>query len=273
MVKTLLRPHCLEPLLKSLRKFYPDEPVIVTDDSPEPYPEVAEPYDVHYETFDYDIGIGTCYNWTIDHAETPYIVLLDDDFVFTEQTRIDRFLPFLEAGVCDLVGGEVWNSRRGINQSFCGFFTQGAKPGKVLGWEDTKSLQKIPRNTVKGLAFVEITMNFFAARTDALREVRWDPRLKVCRHEDFFLRFNGYRPREPKVEGFRAAFYPGVTIDHRHQGNKPKQEAMSNAAAAALQRIHRLQDHGQVGDYDWHRRGRFDNFRELFVEKWNFEWT
>ena len=36
--------------------------------------------------------------------------------------------------------------------------------------------------------FVDIGINFFAGRTEAVRRVRWDNQLKLAEHEDFFLR-------------------------------------------------------------------------------------
>lgn len=248
MIKTLLRPEALARLLPSIRKFYPDTPIWIADDSPEPYPEVAEGFgNVQYHTFDYDIGIGHCYNWMIDRIETPYIVLLDDDFVFTRKTMVHRFIPWLKGDVFDLVGGAVYAPQGKGMQGFVGFFTQPNTHDHGVLSDKTIRLRKVPYETVgKGIKQIEITMNFFGAKTDVLRQVRWDEELKVCRHEDWFLRFNGYRPRLPKVEGFKAGYYPSVVVNHENRYYR-------NTQYRAL------------------RSDRFNEFRKVFIRKWGFE--
>ncbi len=268
MAKTLLRPHCLDRLLGTLREQYPDAPVWIADDSPEPYPEIAEKHGpvqvVHhgaeptkqdviktvYATFPYDVGIGTCYNWMIDRIPEPYIVLLDDDFAFTDETRVERFIPFLRSGAFDLVGGDVYNVSKRIYQGFCGHFTS---PGTRVLNHSTIHLRKVPRGRVTGPVSVEVTMNFFMAKTEVLRDVRWDPDLKVCRHEDFFLRFSGYRPRAPREPGYKAAFWRGVIVNHENR--RP------------------IEARDQQHDYNYHRRGRFQTYRNMFVRKYGFEFV
>lgn len=249
MVKTILRPEALKRLLESIAPRFPNAQVWIADDSPVPYPEVAETFngvlDIRYFTFPEDIGIGHCYNHMIDRIETPYILLLDDDFIFTDDTRVERFLPFLRAGLFDLVGGRVFNTRRRDYQGFVGEFLPNGK---------TLNLRKIEQSAVKGIMPVEITMNFWAATTASLRATRWDIGLKVCRHEDFFLRYIGYQPRAGRTKGFRSAFYPGVCVDHENRSF--------------------YADTGERDEqYIYLRRGRFGDFRQKFVEKWGFEFV
>jgi hypothetical protein len=62
------------------------------------------------------------------------------------------------------------------------------------------------------------------------------------------LRFNGYRPKAPKVKGYRAAFYPGVVVTHDNR-------SVRNT------------------EYQWHRTGRFNDHRKIFIQKWGFEFV
>ena len=250
MVKTILRPKALAAFLESLYPRYPNAPVWIADDSKTPYPEVADGYpNVTYNTFPYDIGIGHCYNWMLERIQEPYVVLCDDDFIFDDRTQIERFLPFLEADLFDLVGGAVWAPPRNTYQGFVGRFTQGNGGGVIS--ESTINLEKIRVEDVLGeITPCEICMNFFAAKREVLQDVGWDPNLKVCRHEDWFLRFNGYRPKQEKMEGYRAAFYPGVVVVHDNKWYR-------NEEYMAL------------------RRGRFNGpeGRGGFVKKWGFEFV
>jgi len=247
MVKTILRPVALELMLRSLRKFFPDAPVVIADDSPEPYPEIGEKYGCSHHLFDPDIGIGHCYNWMVDNwIETPYLVLLDDDFVFTEDTKIDNFVPWLDAGVVDLIGGDVFNVPRRCFQGFIGRFECSNKKGRIA--PNTITLRKYRREWIRHIVGIDVTMNFWMATTESVRKTRWDEALKVCRHEDFFLRYIGYKPKEDRVEGYRAAFMKGVVVHHDNKSAR-------NAAYQAL------------------RRDRFPQFRQVFIEKWGFEFV
>ena len=275
MIKTLLRPKCLARLLESLRLYFPHAPVWIADDSPTPYQEVAEDCSVlsgmvtvdttqfdgpavanertrpaeaeqqqgHivYATFPHDIGIGTCYNWMIDRIPQRFICLLDDDFVFTDKTRVDRFVPLLKSGAFDLLGGEVWSVSRSAHQGFVGDFSD-PETARLTG--STICLKKIPREKISGPVRVEVTMNFWMASTESLRATRWDPVLKVCRHEDFFLRFVGYRPRSERVPGYRAGFWRVVEVEHAAPPMTP--------------------------EYRAYRRDRFPEHQLKFENKWGF---
>jgi len=113
MVSTCFRPLALHDLLQSLRTHYPETPIIIADDSDEPYPGIAKGYDpVTYLTpgsglpeLEIDeetgetVGHGAplCYNYMLDHIKTKYVVLLDDDFVFTERTNIRHWFKFIDS--------------------------------------------------------------------------------------------------------------------------------------------------------------------------------
>ncbi len=51
---------------------------------------------------------------------------------------------------------------------------------------------KVPKGTdINGLIVYEKTANFWLGRTDRIRQVGWDPRLKRLDHADFFTRAKG----------------------------------------------------------------------------------
>lgn len=252
MIKTLLRPEALGRLLPTLRAFYPDTPVMIADDSPDPYPEVAKGFDCEYFTYPYDIGIGHCYNDMLDKIKTPGVVLLDDDFIFSKQTEVEKLWAWVASGLYDLVGGRVWNTTRRDFQGFVGFFYSDG--------ENITSLKKVPQDKVRTIKQVDITMNFWAASTESLRRVRWNEELKVCRHEDFFLRYLGHTPTKrrglPKAaqvgHKHRVGFYPQCIVTH------------DNRSFMGRDKNH---------EYIWHRKGRFDTFRQVFIDIWGFEFV
>ena len=67
---------------------------------------------------------------------------------------------------------------------------------------------------------MEIVLNFFAARTDALRAVQWDAELKVCEHEDFFWR--------AKAEGIRVGYSPCDCVRHLRDHGSARYRSFRN---------------------------------------------
>ena len=208
MIKTLERPKCLYALLDSLCHYYPKADVVIADDSREPLVGVEDRYPgVQYIWYGHDYGIGACYNDIIDHwITTPITILLDDDFIFTGQTVIERMAAFVSAGLFDIAGGDVYCHRRNKLQHFIGHFSY-PEPGIL-------HVEEIPAGMQPPVA-VDITMNFFAARTEKLREIRWDETLKVSRHLDFFLRAKRAKAKVGYVGGCRVEHVKEMNATYR----------------------------------------------------------
>ncbi len=174
LIKTFERPHTVRRLVASIRRLHPSMPIVVVDDS-------SSPRDIEGVTFvkmPFDSGLSAGRNEGLRHVTTRNVLLLDDDFVLTQHTRVDAALEALERPEIDLVGGRV---------TFLPFYLEQAKP--VL------TDRRIDRWLV-----CDKVPNFFVARADRLRLVPWDERLKLIEHMDFFLRAKGvltsvYEPR------------------------------------------------------------------------------
>ena len=198
VVKTLERPEALRRLLASIRQFYPAAPILVADDSKEADPGLVEPYtDVGYEHYGHDAGIGHCLNETMKKVETPLVVLVDDDFVFTEQTTLEGMTVWVEADVFDVAGGHIWNSRSKGRQRFIGHF-HGPHDGVL-------HVQQIP-DSAETPVKVDLICNFFAAKIETVRDIGWDEDLKVARHLDWYLR--------AREKGARIGYVGGCVVDH-----------------------------------------------------------
>jgi GT2 family glycosyltransferase len=228
MIKTLERPACLHNLLNSMREHgYQDTAVVIADDSREPLREIEDRYpNVQYLWYGHDHGIGACYNDLLAHwITTPVTVLLDDDFVFTNRTLIEKMVVYIRGGIFDIAGGDVYCHKRKKFQHFIGHFSY-PEP-HTLHVEELGKLCPPPIS-------VDITMNFFAANTAALRTVGWDEDLKVSRHLDFFL-----RAARAKI---RVGYVGGCCVDHKSI------------------------DNGTYRQYRWHR---MHEYQQMFLDKWN----
>ena len=238
MVFSILRPQCLLALLQSLRLYYPRAPVVIATDNLPYYPdEIVNFPAIRFITFPDDTGSGACYNHMIDkEMKTPWVVLLDDDYVFTERTRIERLLEIAELGFADFVGGAV---RVKINDSLTNYVG-------TLRIEDRSKGRVLIMNRLTNEAPTpcEIMPNFWLTSANILRDVRWDPALKLCRHQDFFLRAIGHSPDGSYTPRYTCFYSPSTVVDH---------------------------DSGPLSpEYRARQQVRFPLFKPIFLKKWNF---
>lgn len=178
VIKTFERPRTAARLVRSIRRRYPGLPVIVVDDSAEP---------THFDGVEnlhlpYNSGISAGRNAALERVRTPYSLILDDDFVVTGATdlgtALDRIRNHPEI---DIMGGRVVDLPLYIVHDY--------RHVRLL---PTRAAPlRPPGSRVGGLEVLDKVANFFIARTDALRKVGWDPRLKLLEHADFFTRARG----------------------------------------------------------------------------------
>ena len=97
-IKTFERPESLKDLLVSIRKFYPQTPIIVADDSKIPYtPQMARDFsNIECISLPFDVGISVGRNAMLKRIKTKYFVLCDDDLLFYEQTMLEKFKKILD---------------------------------------------------------------------------------------------------------------------------------------------------------------------------------
>jgi glycosyltransferase involved in cell wall biosynthesis len=225
IVKAYERPNCLNRLLRSLSDVYPAYSVIVLDDSSSPLanPDELTSFNlkISYIRAKPDVGLSAGRNILVDSVLTPFVILLDDDFVMHEELYSERspggklasLVSALVDGEFDIVGGCV-DSTQGSAWSYS-LAREGPTKEHEGGWmklvaDVPCSLAEIPPRppdyTTEDTSCwrVDMILNFFLARTSFLREVQWDPELKLGEHEDFFLRVKDSGGKVAMCRGFTA---------------------------------------------------------------------
>ncbi len=181
IIKSFMRPRALKTLVRSIRSFYPNITVLAADDgdAPERPPGVDGWFELPY-----DVGLSAGRNFLLDRVETDFTMIADDDFIFTRRTRIEDALDAFErCGQLDLVAGRSLTPQDGQ-----------LRPDSLNGIlyrEERVLVQHFGRRRrmLAGFPIYDFVPNLFVARTEALRRVRWDERLKVGEHIEFFWRF------------------------------------------------------------------------------------
>lgn len=205
IIKAFERPKKLLELVESIRKHYPKLPIIIVDDSKTKLEHDWDDYTT-YKHVDYDIGLSEGRNVAVREVKTPYTLLLDDDFFFTENTNIETFLDILENHEFDLVAGDVIDD--GIQTRLF--------RGDLQIKENRLYLKyKVGNRKKSQYPEFDFVINFFLARTALLLQSPWDKELKVREHEDFFVRL--------KKTKAKITFTPDVSIFH--YPDMKKQEA------------------------------------------------
>jgi len=185
IIKTFDRPESLYKLMNSIDY---DVPILIANDGKQ---QVEHPKATVYE-LPFDTGLSAGRNFLLDKVKTKYFLLLDDDFVFTKKTKIEELVKVIEKGfdiVSGYVEGHVYNH------------TIFKIKDNVLIHDKIKSKGKY-----KGYPLYDLVLNFFVGRTRKIRNLKWDDKLKIGEHEDFFLR--------AKDKKLKVTVQPKVSIVH-----------------------------------------------------------
>uniref|UniRef100_A0A672I8C4 Glycosyltransferase 2-like domain-containing protein n=1 Tax=Salarias fasciatus TaxID=181472 RepID=A0A672I8C4_SALFA len=181
LTKTFLRYPQLKVLLASIRQFYPNITVIIADDSFEP--EHISGENIQQYIMPPAQGWFAGRNLAVSQVVTKYFLWVDDDFLFTQNTKIEEFVKVMEAvPELDVVGGSV----EGSQFYFSILYEEGDEvEGGCLIRKSGGKFHPLPGFPKCSLA--DGVVNFFLARTDAVRRVGFDPQLQRVAHSEFFM--------------------------------------------------------------------------------------
>ena len=175
LIKSFSRKNCVDELIESIRERYSDIDIIIVDDS---NPVLRFDYDDNIKTYniDFDSGLSAGRNYGVSKVKTPYFILLDDDFVFTDNTDLLKFIDIFEKSKLDILGGYVIENNKPLKY-FGNFYYD----------DNTKSIKaKSEFSDFGEYKKCDIIVNFFIAKTEKIRSFGWDNDLKLAEHTAFF---------------------------------------------------------------------------------------
>ncbi|XP_078385765.1 beta-1,4 N-acetylgalactosaminyltransferase 2-like isoform X1 [Cetorhinus maximus] len=177
--KTFLRYHKLRILIASIRRFYPNMKIIIADDSE--IPEKIEGPHIEQYIMPFAKGWFAGRNLAASQVTTKYLLWVDEDFLFTKDTKLEKLVEVLENTSLDVVGASVngnkfqfklWYEKGNDDDGDCLF----SKPGGF------HALDGFPNCVI-----TNGVVNFFLARTTKILSVGFDPRLARVAHSEFFI--------------------------------------------------------------------------------------
>lgn len=207
LIKTFLRDEYVFRCVESLRQFYPAVQILVADDGhhTDEKEEKLSRLGVQYIKLPFGSApICKARNLLVDAAQTPYVLIGDDDFYYTPVSRLHELVSMME--IADIAGGAIVENS--LIKHYEGHFDrQNGVVLKPLQVKDYLRLAPLPRGVE--YAPVDYCWNFFVARRDALLKARWDERLRASyEHEDFFL--------SAQDAGLKTVYCPNSSVLHRY---------------------------------------------------------
>lgn len=214
-VKTFERPAVLRRCLSSVRTVF-DGRIVVADDSRTPAKDLGAGVEVLALPFNSGVPVGR--NAALDEVRTEFVLVSDDDIVFTAASDLVAAMNYLDdnPGVDLVAFTRVDLPRwRAVEAHDARALFAGAAPPLV----DYGTL-------IDGLPVVPKTPQLYLARTASIQRVRWDERLRMVDHRDFFSRaagtlvsvqartVRGYHMRTP-FDPFYTAYREDVAADLR----------------------------------------------------------
>lgn len=207
IVTAFNRPDELEACVASIRAFYPKLRIIIGDNGEhfrESRKKLERQYKCRYLLLPFDSGVSYARNMALDQVETKYAIIIDDDFIFTEKTKLERMKTVLDGDPSvGVVGGCPMTSSGKIGTGGSTlridlehkFLIRG--PIEDPNWKEIDSVKYF---------YADFVRQFLIIRN--VPELRWDERMKISgEHLYFFLKVKW-------DERWKVAYVPEVTVLH-----------------------------------------------------------
>lgn len=190
MFKSFERQKQARALVKSIWKYYPGVRIVIADDSSKPLeiPDQARNNKIKILQMPFNSGLSKGLNLALAEIQTPFMVRLDDDVLFTRRTDLAGELRFLmEHPEVDLVGMPWIDACKSVSTK------RDIKVYWRIDMREAPLRLKIPHGTKLDEDHVVLgkTSNAFLARTDSIKKVGWDNHIRMIDHHDFFFRAAG----------------------------------------------------------------------------------
>ena len=214
IIISFLRTEYTQKCIASLREMYPDIKIRVGENGhySEDMAVFCKEKNAEYIELPFDSGVCVARNRLVEGVETEYVMVGDDDFYYQEnkdtKPMVKEMVDFLEImGNFDLIGGRIFEN--GELRDYQGFFEEGNGFLRYhkLDLSEGFDTAKLPSGEMK-YKEVDLTFNYFVARTEKVKQILWDEKIKVAyEHSSWFLDF--------KEAGFKVAFSPEPVVLHK----------------------------------------------------------
>ncbi|XP_002742178.1 beta-1,4 N-acetylgalactosaminyltransferase 2-like [Saccoglossus kowalevskii] len=206
ITKTFERYDGIEKFINRVHQFYPNISIIIADDSLYPHP-IKKDHVKHF-IMPFRTGSFPGRNLALSQVKTKYVVFLDDDMFFTNQTNLEGMMAKLEDPNVDMdiTCGEVKNLAK-------------LKGLRSIGYNDSEGYCNLgpfyPRsNVVPGYpqcVWGEMFIFFFMAKTAVLRKIGAYPQIVQAAHEEAWI---------DAIGKAKSTYCSDSSVYHKHFRNR-----------------------------------------------------
>lgn len=186
MFDNFLRDELTFELIKSIQKYYPHTKMYIAEQgvfNPEKdllYKKLTEAgHQIVYCGF--DAGLSVCRNTLLEYIKEPYIFICDNDNLFLPETNLTKLKDILES-----------NKNLGFISCYEYFEDNVNHYEKFLEIKNKKLIYKNASESIKhpypySYFYCDMTMNVGLFKREVFEDAKWDKRMKLAEHADFFL--------------------------------------------------------------------------------------
>ncbi len=211
VVTTFERPEFVMKCVASIRRFYRDIEIVVSDNGrerPTLRKTLVRKFKCRYLGLPFDCGASRARNEGFKIANTKYVVLCEDDFRFTKKTKLEKFRNILEAdSTLGIVGGVCLNNDKpGIVGSNFTFDKE-----KKIFYRDPVRKPDWHENNGTEYYYCDYIRMFFMTRNIP----------ELCFFDEDFSAGGNHTSglMEIKIHGkWKIAYVPSVSLIHWHNG-------------------------------------------------------
>lgn len=220
IVKTFLRPECLENFLASIQEYQNHfnisfSKIIIVDDGDKNSQlinqKIIQQYkdlNAEYLQYEFDLlGASKGRNIAINLVKTPYFLICDDDFILDTECDIASSLEILKEKNLDILGGyykniENINSKVSVISNWLGFILE----------KDNTDICIIYEDIIPEFCECDIVQQFCLAKTESIKCLLYPEDIPTNEHNIFFLKI--------KQKGLKVAFTNQLWVKHFRLSNK-----------------------------------------------------
>jgi len=225
IIPTFIRENKVTECIKSALQVYPegmiriyvgDQSDVISESMLEFYKELQSKGHVFIK-LPFNCGLSYARNFLISQTKSePYIMIIDDDFIFTPKTDLSKFIDVLEEKESHGIAGGCIENR----YHYAGWLEYLPSIQKILKIDIFSVPQTINLTTEynykqRKIAYYysDIVLNFFLAKKEIFKDIQWDNNLPLVEHTDYMLRLK-------QLNKWRVCYVPEVSINHSSHANE-----------------------------------------------------
>lgn len=205
LIVTFLRDDHLFQCVKSIRKYYPELRILIVDQGrwDQKKEDFLQLQRCEVLRLPFDAGLAMSRNLGMQTLKEKYVVICDDDYVFTERTKLENFRTVLEqradVGLC--AGSLESRNQKWNYEHYLDKFKNYYILREILDpkWQEAGGVKYL---------LCDLVLNFFMLRRSCWKDCSWDPYYKIVQeHVQYFL--------DLKDQGkWKVAYTPSVHAIH-----------------------------------------------------------